>query len=235
MELQRKESFFLRKEGDKIVNTNNTYGTLSDHDWYVDLILTKSMTLDGYVQINRDDFIYEIERQDINPYFYELGFFETIKEIGYNEDTLSYYYNLITTGNTSDLTPELFNSIYSLYKTSIELKSTFYNIPIAPEPITNLSALTVTNKLIEIKQNVEQNQKSFAIENQKTANESPVVKTLVVKNQGEYIFSDGSPVPLNTKIDFYQDGKIYVSEGLYKNYQVYKTLSDTLESSIKKP
>jgi hypothetical protein len=79
MEIQKKESFFLRKEGDKIVNENNTLGTLSNHDWYIDLILRKSMVLDGYVQINRDDFIYEIERQIINPYFYELGFFETIK------------------------------------------------------------------------------------------------------------------------------------------------------------
>jgi len=233
MELQKIENIYLRKEGDKIVNANNTYGTLSNHDWYVDLILTKSMTLDGYVQINRDDFTYEIERQNINPYFYELGFFETITQIGYNQDTLNYYYNLITTGNTSDLTPELFNSIYSLYKTSIDLKSTFYNIPIAPEPITNSSALTVTNKLIEIKNNVEKNQKSFALEQASGSTNNPIIKTVVVKNQEDYVFVDGSPVPINTKINFYKDGKIYVAEGIYKNYQVYQASSDTLGSSIK--
>jgi hypothetical protein len=235
MEIQKKESFFLRKEGDKIVNENNTLGTLSNHDWYIDLILRKSMVLDGYVQINRDDFIYEIERQIINPYFYELGFFETIKQVGYNSSTLDYFYNLILTGNTSDVSPELFNSIYNLYKDSIELKSTFYNIPIAPEPVNNMSAITVTQKLIEIKRIVEENQKSFALEQTGSTQSIDIIKTIVVKNEGDYVFIDGFPVPLNTKLDIYKDGKIYVSEGIYKNYQVYKTLADTLESSIQTP
>lgn len=223
MEIQKKESFFLRKEGDKIVNENNTLGTLSDHDWYVDLILSKSMAIDGYVQINRDSFIYEIERQNINPYFYELGFFETIKQIGYNSSTLNYFYNLILTGNTSDLSPELFNSIYNFYKDSIELKSIFYNIPIAPQPVNNMSAITVTEKLLQIKKVVEENQKSFALEQSGNTQDVSIIKTIVVKDEGQYVFFDGSSVPLNTKLDIYKDGKIYVSEGIYKNYQVYKT------------
>lgn len=235
MESQRMENIYLRKEGNKIVNSNNTYGTLSDHDWYVDLILTKSITLDGYVQINRDDFIYEIERQIINPYFYELGFFETIKQIGYNQDTLNYYYNLITNENNSQLIPLIYNSIYDFYKNSIELKSNFYNIPIAPDPITNISAVTLTNKLIEIKNNLEQIQKNFSFEQTLTGTTNSIVKTVVVNNQEEYVFVDNSPVPINTKINFYQDGKIYVADGIYKNYQVYKSNADTLGSAIKNP
>ncbi len=235
MEIQKKESFFLRKEGDKIVNENNTLGTLSNHDWYVDLILSKSMTIDGYVQINRDNFIYEIERQNINPYFYELGFFQTIKQIEYNSSTLNYFYNLILTGNTSDLSPELFNSIYNFYKDSIELKSIFYNIPIAPQPVNNMSAITVTEKLLQIKKVMEENQKNFTLEQSGNTQNISIIKTIVVKAEGQYVFVDGSPVPLNIKLDIYKDGKVYVSEGIYKNYQVYKTLDDTLESSINTP
>lgn len=235
MKAQKKESFFLRKEGDNIVNDNNTLGTLSNHDWFFDFILTQSISIDGYVKINKDDFIYEIERQSINPYFYELGFFQTINQIGYNSDTLDYFYNLVLTGNTSDFSPELFNSIYNFYKNSIELKSTFYKIPIAPNPVNSMAAITVTEKLLEIKKVVEENQKNFSLEQVEKNIDSSIVKSIVIKTEGEYVFVDGSPAPLNTKIDFYKDGTIYVSEGIYKNYQLFKAILGTLDTSIKTP
>ena len=70
MEVQRQEEIFLRKEGNTVINSNNTYGSISNTDWYVNVFLTKSLFIDGYVQINQDNFIYEIERQNINPYFF---------------------------------------------------------------------------------------------------------------------------------------------------------------------
>jgi hypothetical protein len=233
MEVQRQEEIFLRKEGNTVINSNNTYGSISNTDWYVNVFLTKSLFIDGYVQINQDNFIYEIERQNINPYFYELGFFETIKEIGYDENSVNYFYGVTTTGNTSDVSSGLFNSIYNVYKPSIELKSNFYAIPITPDPITSTTVFSLTSTLNNIKANVQKNQTSFALEYSATTPGINIIRTVTVTNESDYVFEDGTPVPINTILNYLSDGSIKVSVGIYYNYSVFKTATDTLENTIK--
>lgn len=48
-------------------------------DFYFPVFLTKTHKIHEYVQIDRDDTIYKIERQEINPWYLEFAFFDTIK------------------------------------------------------------------------------------------------------------------------------------------------------------
>jgi hypothetical protein len=229
MNPQKIESLYLRKENNKVIGKNNTTGSINDSDWFVDVFLTKSINLNGYVQINRDNFTYEIDRQNINPFFYEIGFFQTIKKISFDEEPINYFFNIIQTGNTSEFNIDFFNSVYNVYKESIELKSLFYKIPISPNPVNNISATTVTEVILGIKSALEQNQKNFLLELSATTSDNLLINTFVIQEQGEYLFSDQQPVPINTKIGVYKNGKYFVLEGIYKNFEVFKTQTLNLE------
>jgi hypothetical protein len=223
-----KDTLYLRKEDDKIINSNNTTGFISDNDWFLTIPIYKSTSSDGYVVINKDNFIYKIERQNINPYFYELGFFETIEQIGYNEQNIKFFYDIIIT-NEFNLTPSLFASIYNSYKKSLELKSNFFNIPISPDPLTSDEVNALTKKMNELKELIENNQENFSQESlENSNNQQVIIKTEIVLNVGDYIFSNEQPVPINTILNFLDNGKIVVAEGIYKNFEVFNAFGNNI-------
>jgi hypothetical protein len=49
-------------------------------DFYLPLFLTRKYDTYEYVEVFTDDKIYPIQRQEINPYFIELSFFDTIQQ-----------------------------------------------------------------------------------------------------------------------------------------------------------
>lgn len=49
------------------------------YDFQVPIFLTRTYDIYEYVQINKDEEIVPIERQEFNPFFIEFGFFDTIE------------------------------------------------------------------------------------------------------------------------------------------------------------
>lgn len=80
METAYKIQIFLDKRALGIIQPNNSYGTQNAKDWYISVPFTKSTKLvSDYVQTYSDPFRTTMQRQLVNPYFMEYGFFETIK------------------------------------------------------------------------------------------------------------------------------------------------------------
>ena len=50
-----------------------------DTDFYLPVFITRTSNLLDYVDITHDQTIFTMERQEINPWFIEFGFFDTIK------------------------------------------------------------------------------------------------------------------------------------------------------------
>lgn len=50
-----------------------------EFDFYVPIFLTRTNEIYEYVQVNRDERIQKIERQEVNPFFIELSFFDGIQ------------------------------------------------------------------------------------------------------------------------------------------------------------
>lgn len=51
-----------------------------EFDFYIPIFLTRTNEIFEFVQINRDEEIVEIERQEVNPFFIELSFFDSIQK-----------------------------------------------------------------------------------------------------------------------------------------------------------
>jgi len=49
-----------------------------DRDFYITVPIFRNIIIDDYVDVEIDPLRLEVERQLINPYFIELGFFENI-------------------------------------------------------------------------------------------------------------------------------------------------------------
>lgn len=54
---------------------------LPEHDFWLPVMLSRSYDLYEYVEVFKDDKIEVINRQEINPYFIELSFFNNITKI----------------------------------------------------------------------------------------------------------------------------------------------------------
>lgn len=68
------------------IKKNDKYKT----DYYLPVLLTRNCEVFEYVDIKKDEKKYVIDRQNINPYFVELGFFDGISRIKTNNgDDLS--------------------------------------------------------------------------------------------------------------------------------------------------
>ena len=52
-----------------------------DKDFFITLPIYKTEDLEGYVDVEKDPLKTVVNRQLINPYFIELGFFENIKSV----------------------------------------------------------------------------------------------------------------------------------------------------------
>lgn len=59
---------------------NGVSSSIPKNDFWLPIFLTRSSEIFEYVQVFKDDKILSIERQEINPYFIELSFFDTIKK-----------------------------------------------------------------------------------------------------------------------------------------------------------
>lgn len=64
---------------------NRAIFSYPDSDFYLPIFLTRTGNLLDYVDITHDQTIFTIERQEINPWFIEFGFFDTIKRNKVNQ------------------------------------------------------------------------------------------------------------------------------------------------------
>jgi len=63
----------------KFVHSNGSRSGFPEFDFYVPIFLTKTYDIFEYVQVDKQEGIQPIERQEFNPFFIEFGFFDTIK------------------------------------------------------------------------------------------------------------------------------------------------------------
>jgi hypothetical protein len=83
-----KVKLFLDKRPEGIVQPDGTFGTQNINDYYVNINLCREMSIiDEYIDIQLDPFRTSIERQLVNPWFNEFGFFESIISTGISGKT----------------------------------------------------------------------------------------------------------------------------------------------------
>lgn len=64
---------------------NRTISPLPQNDFFLPVFLTKTGNLMEYVNVTHDDTVFVMQRQEVNPWFIEFGFFDTIKRNKVNE------------------------------------------------------------------------------------------------------------------------------------------------------
>jgi hypothetical protein len=62
----------------------NFVNPVRENDYYIDVLLTKTSEVFEYVDIKKDERIFKIERQLVNPYFINYDFFSSVKRISVN-------------------------------------------------------------------------------------------------------------------------------------------------------
>lgn len=91
MKNQIKIKIHLDKRDLGIVQPDGTYSTQNHSDFFVNINLNKRFKLfDDYVDVQKDPFRTEMDRQFINPWFIEFGFFESIAYAGLSGKTKDY-------------------------------------------------------------------------------------------------------------------------------------------------
>lgn len=87
-----KIKLFLQKEPEGVVQPNGFIGTQNTRDYYVNFPLNKESRLLGdYVDIQFDPTRFDMQRQLINPWFIEFGFFESLTTTGITGKTSNNY------------------------------------------------------------------------------------------------------------------------------------------------
>lgn len=87
---------FVNKRKDGFVQPNGILSGQNTSDFYINVpIYLSYKTHDEYINIDRDKTTTIINRQNINPFFIELGFFGSIKATGHSGNTNSYSENEI--------------------------------------------------------------------------------------------------------------------------------------------
>lgn len=166
MEFQRKEKIQITVVSGKVETSTASLSNYYDYDWYVNIILSKDIEFTDYIEVNRDTYQLTIDRQEINPYFYELGFFETIQGIAYDEENLNFWADLITNGNISSTnnSPVLYNTYFNIMSQSLLLKAPVFNMQLQPIPTasTTSDVVTIVNEMNSIQATTEANQLTFA-------------------------------------------------------------------------
>ena len=93
-----------------VLNNGNVSQT-PQSDFYVPVLLNRTGKYYEYVDVQYDNQVFFVERQEFNPYFIELGFFDTIKEIYIS--------------GASDLNTQMFNAITAQTSSYIGLQYDF--------------------------------------------------------------------------------------------------------------
>jgi len=78
---------------------------VANKDIFINVFLTKTYEIFDYVDVERDEKVYEIDRQLINPYYINFGFFESIDRIKVN--------------TKQDLTPTMKSYLHATYSETI--------------------------------------------------------------------------------------------------------------------
>lgn len=70
-----------RASGDTLyfIYKDRTKSLVPEFDFFLPLFLTRTYEIYEYVQVNKDETIIPIERQEVNPFFIEFGFFDSIE------------------------------------------------------------------------------------------------------------------------------------------------------------
>jgi len=90
MENNIKIKLFLDERDNGIVQPNGSVSTQNVNDFFVNIPLTREIKLfDKYVDIQKDPLRLDMQRQFINPWFIEFGFFEGIKTTGITANTIN--------------------------------------------------------------------------------------------------------------------------------------------------
>ena len=86
---KRNIQLFIDKRPKGIKQPSGFFNNKNETDFYITVALFKDNKLvNEYIDIGLDPTRTKIERQEFNPFFMELGFFNTINKIG-SEDDLS--------------------------------------------------------------------------------------------------------------------------------------------------
>ena len=82
MEDKRNITLFIDKRVQGIIQPNRTFKDINSSDFFITVALTKNAKpTDEYVEVFKDETKVSIERQEINPFFLELGLFNTVVKI----------------------------------------------------------------------------------------------------------------------------------------------------------
>lgn len=83
-----KLKIFLDERDNGIVQQNGTLGQINSNDSYINVPLTRTYKKVGdYINVDKSPFKTYVKRQNVNPYFVELSFFETIRTISNTGNT----------------------------------------------------------------------------------------------------------------------------------------------------
>lgn len=86
-----KYQLFVNKRKDGFIQPNGILSGQNTSDFYINIPLYLNYkTYDEYINIDRDKTTIVIQRQKINPFFIELGFFSSIKATGHSGNTNTY-------------------------------------------------------------------------------------------------------------------------------------------------
>jgi hypothetical protein len=103
--LVHKESLNEPTEGRNNLHQVNLLQIGQDTFYYINVFLTKTCEITEYVDVKKDEKIFKINRQEINPFYINFGFFNSIRRIKVN--------------NKYDLTPAMISYLETNYQLSI--------------------------------------------------------------------------------------------------------------------
>jgi hypothetical protein len=89
MEDKRNITLFIDKRPQGIIQpSTRTFSDINKTDFYITVNLSRKAKLfEDYIDVFKDSTRFKIERQEINPYYIELGFFSTINKIEVDESS----------------------------------------------------------------------------------------------------------------------------------------------------
>ena len=65
----------------KIKRSDGTIGDVNDNDFFINLPIYQTQRSIDYIDVQKEDNIYKIERQEFNPFYIEYDFFSTTKTV----------------------------------------------------------------------------------------------------------------------------------------------------------
>jgi len=73
------------EKGYGIIHSNRSVSEIPENDFFVQFSMNRTEKIIDYVDTDVDDKIKKIERQEINPFYVEFGFFDNVDKIHINK------------------------------------------------------------------------------------------------------------------------------------------------------